>query len=107
MTRIQPVILAGVRVRVSGLLRDRRTLKQLLPMVGDMTMLQDTLLRLDGMADVSEEALVVRSEAHRFRRRLSGKVADRQLGRGVISAKARTPRRALDRSQRYGAGYSR
>ena len=66
MTRIQPVILAGgAGTRLWPASRSTYP-KQLLPMVGDMTMLQDTLLRLDGIADVTEEALVVCSEAHRF-----------------------------------------
>jgi mannose-1-phosphate guanylyltransferase/mannose-6-phosphate isomerase len=40
--------------------------KQLLPLVGDHTMLQDTALRLDGMTGLSSECLVICNEAHRF-----------------------------------------
>jgi mannose-1-phosphate guanylyltransferase/mannose-6-phosphate isomerase len=41
--------------------------KQLLPLVtGDSTMLQDTASRLEGLADVADDCVVVCSEAHRF-----------------------------------------
>lgn len=40
--------------------------KQLLPLVGERTMLQETALRLAGKKDVADSILVVCNEAHRF-----------------------------------------
>jgi mannose-1-phosphate guanylyltransferase/mannose-6-phosphate isomerase len=40
--------------------------KQLLPLTGDRTMLQETALRLAGKADLAERTLVVCNDAHRF-----------------------------------------
>jgi mannose-1-phosphate guanylyltransferase/mannose-6-phosphate isomerase len=40
--------------------------KQLLPLTGDETMLQQTAQRLSGMNDASDECVVVCNEAHRF-----------------------------------------
>jgi mannose-1-phosphate guanylyltransferase len=40
--------------------------KQLLPLTGDETMLQQTAQRLNGMDDASDECVVVCNEAHRF-----------------------------------------
>jgi mannose-1-phosphate guanylyltransferase/mannose-6-phosphate isomerase len=40
--------------------------KQLLPLVGEATMLQETAARVRGMPGVAEECLVVCNEAHRF-----------------------------------------
>jgi len=40
--------------------------KQLLPLTGRQTMLQDTAKRLDGLAGASDECVVVCNEAHRF-----------------------------------------
>ena len=40
--------------------------KQLMPLTGDNTMLQDTVLRLSGMAGTSDECMVICNEAHRF-----------------------------------------
>jgi mannose-1-phosphate guanylyltransferase/mannose-6-phosphate isomerase len=40
--------------------------KQLLPLTGENTMLQQTALRLQGMQDTSDECMVICNEAHRF-----------------------------------------
>jgi len=40
--------------------------KQLLPLTSDQTMLQQTVTRLEGMADTSDDCLIVCNEAHRF-----------------------------------------
>jgi mannose-1-phosphate guanylyltransferase/mannose-6-phosphate isomerase len=40
--------------------------KQLLPLAGEQTLLQQTALRLAGMSDVAADCLVVCNEAHRF-----------------------------------------
>lgn len=62
---ILPVILSGgAGTRLWPLSRELYP-KQLLPLVGDHTMLQQTLLRLDGVADLLPP-LVVCHEAHRF-----------------------------------------
>lgn len=66
MTVIQPVILSGG----SGtrLWPASRSLypKQLLPLAGERTMLQETALRLSGKENVADRILVVCNEAHRF-----------------------------------------
>ncbi len=62
---IVPVILSGgAGTRLWPLSRELYP-KQLLPLVGDHTMLQETVLRLDGLADLTAP-LVVCNEAHRF-----------------------------------------
>ena len=64
---LQPVILSGGSG--SRLWPASRSMypKQLLPLVsGDSTMLQDTVLRLDGLLDPSGSCTVVCNEAHRF-----------------------------------------
>ena len=62
---IVPVILSGgAGTRLWPLSRELYP-KQLLPLVGDLTMLQDTALRLNGLAD-RNAPLVVCNEAHRF-----------------------------------------
>jgi len=62
---IVPVILSGgAGTRLWPLSRELYP-KQLLPLVGDRTMLQDTVLRLNGLAD-RNAPLVVCNEAHRF-----------------------------------------
>jgi mannose-1-phosphate guanylyltransferase/mannose-6-phosphate isomerase len=40
--------------------------KQLLPLVSDRTMLQETVARLDGLPGLADDCIVVCSEAHRF-----------------------------------------
>ena len=62
---IVPVILSGgAGTRLWPLSRELYP-KQLLPLVGENTMLQETLLRLDGVPELSAP-LVVCNEAHRF-----------------------------------------
>ena len=62
---IVPVILSGgAGTRLWPLSRELYP-KQLLPLVGDRTMLQDTALRLSGLAE-RRAPLVVCNEAHRF-----------------------------------------
>ena len=62
---ILPVILSGgAGTRLWPLSRELYP-KQLLPLVGDNTMLQQTLLRLEGVAELMPP-LVVCNEAHRF-----------------------------------------
>jgi mannose-1-phosphate guanylyltransferase/mannose-6-phosphate isomerase len=65
MATITPVILSGGSgTRLWPLSRELYP-KQLLPLVGEQTMLQDTLLRLDGVADLERPILVCNVE-HRF-----------------------------------------
>jgi len=62
---IVPVILSGgAGTRLWPLSRELYP-KQLLPLLGERTMLQETLLRLDGLADLAAP-LVVCNDAHRF-----------------------------------------
>ncbi len=67
MTKILPVILSGgAGTRLWPASRSMYP-KQLMPLVdGKTTMLQDTALRLHGMASVAGECLVICNEAHRF-----------------------------------------
>jgi len=62
---IIPVILSGGSGTRLWPLSRKLYPKQLLPLVGDNTMLQDTVLRLDGIADLAPP-LVVCNESHRF-----------------------------------------
>ncbi len=66
MTNVQAVILSGGSG--SRLWPASRSMypKQLLPLVGEQTMLQATARRLEGLAGVLEPAIVVCNEAHRF-----------------------------------------
>jgi mannose-1-phosphate guanylyltransferase/mannose-6-phosphate isomerase len=62
---IVPVILSGgAGTRLWPLSRELYP-KQLLPLVGERTMLQETVLRLEGLADLGAP-LVVCNDAHRF-----------------------------------------
>lgn len=66
MTAIQPVILSGGSgTRLWPASRSMYP-KQLLPLTGERTMLQETALRLSGKANVTDGTLVVCNEAHRF-----------------------------------------
>ena len=66
MSKIVPVILSGGSgTRLWPASRSMYP-KQLMPLVGKNTMLQDTALRLDGMPGTSDECLVICNEAHRF-----------------------------------------
>ncbi len=66
MTKITPTILSGGSG--SRLWPVSRSMypKQLMPLTGDRTMLQDTALRLEGLDGVADECIVVCNEAHRF-----------------------------------------
>ena len=62
---IIPVIMSGgAGTRLWPLSRELYP-KQLLPLVGEMTLLQETICRLDGIADLGS-AIVVCNESHRF-----------------------------------------
>ncbi len=67
MTNILPVILSGGSgTRLWPASRSMYP-KQLLPLVsGKTTMLQDTILRLEGLANIAPEYHVICNEAHRF-----------------------------------------
>jgi mannose-1-phosphate guanylyltransferase/mannose-6-phosphate isomerase len=66
MDKIQAVIMAGGSG--SRLWPVSRSMypKQLLPLMSERTMLQDTIARLDGLEGLADECIVVCSEAHRF-----------------------------------------
>ena len=62
---ILPIILSGgAGTRLWPMSRELYP-KQLLPLAGDKTMLQETISRLDGLADI-ENPLIVCNDAHRF-----------------------------------------
>jgi len=66
MALIQPVILSGGSgTRLWPASRSMYP-KQLLPMTGDKTMLQETVIRLDGVEGLTGTTLVICNEAHRF-----------------------------------------
>ena len=66
MAVIQPVILAGgAGTRLWPASRAAYP-KQLLPLVSERTMLQDTVLRIQGVPDVAAESIIVCNDAHRF-----------------------------------------
>lgn len=63
---IKPVILSGGSgTRLWPLSRQLHP-KQLLPLVGEHTLLQDTILRLSDIPSVTESSLIVCNEEHRF-----------------------------------------
>jgi len=65
MKKIIPVVLSGGSgTRLWPLSREKYP-KQLLPLLGDNTMLQETVTRLDGMGDLADSFLVC-NEEHRF-----------------------------------------
>ena len=65
MSKLIPVVLSGGSgTRLWPLSREKYP-KQLLPLVGDQTMLQETVARLDGIAGLGEPILVC-NEEHRF-----------------------------------------
>ena len=66
MTVIQPVILSGgAGTRLWPASRAMFP-KQLLPLVGDRTMLQETALRLAGKQNCADRTMVICNESHRF-----------------------------------------
>ena len=66
MTVIQPVILSGGSGTRLWPASRAMYPKQLLPLTGDKTMLQETVLRSSGKRNVAPTVLVVCNEAHRF-----------------------------------------
>jgi mannose-1-phosphate guanylyltransferase / mannose-6-phosphate isomerase len=66
MAVIQPVILSGGSGTRLWPASRAMYPKQLLPLVGDRTMLQDTVLRLSGVDGLTARTLVICNEAHRF-----------------------------------------
>ena len=66
MPVIQPVILSGGSgTRLWPASRSSYP-KQLLPLLGERTMLQDTALRVRGQSGIADEVIVVCNDAHRF-----------------------------------------
>ncbi len=66
MALIQPVILSGGSGTRLWPASRAMYPKQLLPLVGERTMLQETALRLAGKANCADRTLVICNEAHRF-----------------------------------------
>lgn len=66
MTTVKPVILSGGSGTRLWPLSRQLYPKQLLPLVGDKTLLQDTIIRLENFPDVSETVTVICNDAHRF-----------------------------------------
>ena len=66
MTTILPVILSGGSGTRLWPASRAMYPKQLLPLTGKLTMLQQTANRLEGMANAAQECIVVCNEAHRF-----------------------------------------
>lgn len=66
MPVIQPVILSGGSGTRLWPASRAMYPKQLLPLTGKRTMLQETACRLAGKADVAERTMVICNEAHRF-----------------------------------------
>lgn len=66
MSIIQPVIMSGGSGSRLWPLSRSLYPKQLLPLAGQQTMLQQTAARLDDVADLASDCIVVCNEAHRF-----------------------------------------
>ena len=102
VNKIVPVVLSGgAGTRLWPLSRELYP-KQLLPLVGERTMLQETVLRLSGLADLGAP-LVVCNDAHRFmvaeQLRQVGRAADsvilEPIGRNTAPAVAVAAMRAM------------
>ena len=65
-TTIKPVILSGGSGSRLWPLSRQHYPKQLLPLVGDQTLLQDTITRLKNLPNVSNTITVICNETHRF-----------------------------------------
>ena len=63
---VKPVILSGGSGTRLWPLSRQLYPKQLLPLVGEQTLLQDTITRLEGFPNVSETVTVICNDAHRF-----------------------------------------
>ena len=63
---IKPVILSGGSGTRLWPLSRQLYPKQLLPLVGDKTLLQDTIIRLENFPNVSDTVTVICNDAHRF-----------------------------------------
>lgn len=65
MSKIIPVILSGGSGKRLWPLSRKQYPKQYLPLVGDYTMLQETILRLNGLDDLADPIIICNSD-HRF-----------------------------------------
>jgi len=63
---VKPVILSGGSGTRLWPLSRQLYPKQLLPLVGDQTLLQDTITRLENFPNISETVTVICNDAHRF-----------------------------------------
>ncbi|MFK5913784.1 MAG: mannose-1-phosphate guanylyltransferase/mannose-6-phosphate isomerase [Woeseiaceae bacterium] len=63
---IKPVILSGGSGSRLWPLSRQQHPKQLLPLVDDLTLLQNTVKRLENLANVSDSVIVICNDAHRF-----------------------------------------
>lgn len=80
MSLVQPVILSGGSGSRLWPVSRAKLPKQLLPLVGEQTMLQETAARLAGFAGKTDQCFVVCNEAHRF-------LASEQLEEIEVAAK--------------------
>ncbi|MDH5599690.1 MAG: mannose-1-phosphate guanylyltransferase/mannose-6-phosphate isomerase [Gammaproteobacteria bacterium] len=65
-TTVKPVILSGGSGTRLWPLSRQLYPKQLLPLVGDKTLLQDTIIRLENFPNISDTVTVICNDAHRF-----------------------------------------
>ena len=65
-TTVKPVILSGGSGTRLWPLSRQLYPKQLLPLVGEQTLLQNTITRLEDFPNVSETVTVICNDAHRF-----------------------------------------